>query len=152
MSKLFKYYNQETEFEKVWYESSNIKYSEIEDTDTAQKILRVVFNTKVMYEYKDVDVYDYLKFRDAESQGKAFNQYIRKYECKKIGETDMSAIQDELMFRTNKGFELKYSADGLKIFNNNGTVVFEKEGEIEPENKQMINDILSAVGVIYKEV
>ena len=36
------------------------------------------------YSYSNVNVEDYEKFRDAESQGKALNEYIKKYKFERI--------------------------------------------------------------------
>ena len=74
MSKIFHKYD--NVIDKTWYESSNILYSECDESNTTKKTLRIIFNNGKMYEYSDVDVHDYLFFRDAESQGKAFNKYI----------------------------------------------------------------------------
>lgn len=150
MAKLFKYYNDD--LEKVWYQSSNIKYSEIDDKDNSLKVLRIVFNGGTMYQYEDVDVYDYLKFRDADSQGKAFAQYIRKYKCEKLEAPDLKAIEEELVFRSGNGFEIKNTEKGYKIIDASGKEVFNLDKKLDEDTYNIINDVLKAVGVIYKEV
>jgi hypothetical protein len=68
----------------TWYDSSNIVFSECIDTTEEEKTLKIVFKQGRTYIYRKVDVNDYLLFRNAESNGKAFNQYIKKYECVRL--------------------------------------------------------------------
>ena len=84
MSKIYNIYSEEDAIERTWYSSSNIFYSECYDLTDSLKTLRVVFNNGGTYDYIGVDVYDYLKFRDAVSQGKALNQFIKQYEVSKV--------------------------------------------------------------------
>ena len=84
MSKIYNVYSKEDAVERTWYSSSNILYSECYDLNDSLKTLRVVFNNGGTYDYIGVDVYDYLKFREALSQGKALNQFIKKYEVSKV--------------------------------------------------------------------
>ena len=42
-----------------------------------------------------VDVNDYLLFRNAESNDKAFNQYIKKYECVRLPDTDLNKLEEQ---------------------------------------------------------
>lgn len=105
-----------------------------------------------MYQYEDVDVYDYLKFRDADSQGKAFAQYIRKYKCEKLEAPDLKAIEEELVFRSGNGFEIKNTEKGYKIIDASGKEVFNLDKKLDEDTYNIINDVLKAVGVIYKEV
>ena len=84
----FRYYDKDKRIDHVWYESSNILYSECDDNVDALKTLRVTFKNGDTYEYKDVDVNDYLLFatggKDA-SNGKTFHKIIRpKYEYRKL--------------------------------------------------------------------
>lgn len=62
------------------YDSSLVKGSTY---DYATKGLIVEFPT-ALYSYRDVSLDDYTKFVNATSQGKALNQYIKKYEYTKI--------------------------------------------------------------------
>ena len=81
MAKLFNYYsklNENTGIDKSWYQSSNVLYSECIDVEDELKTLKVVFKNGTQYQYEDVDVNDYLLFRDAESQGQALNKIIKK--------------------------------------------------------------------------
>ena len=84
MSKILRVYNNETD--KAWYNSSNIKFSKCIDHKNDLKTLDVVFNNGSTYRYKEVNVNDYLMFREAPSQGKALNQYVKTkgYEYEKL--------------------------------------------------------------------
>ena len=81
-------YDKEKRLDRVWYNSSNVFYSECEDLIDNLKILRVVFNNGGTYEYRNVDVNDYVMFVRGGldgSNGKALNKYIKpKCECEKI--------------------------------------------------------------------
>ena len=92
MSKIFNFYANDVD--RTWYQSSNIKYSECIDNDNDLKTLKVVFNNATQYEYKKVDVRDYLLFRDAASQGKALNEYIKPkaYEYEKLENADLATL------------------------------------------------------------
>lgn len=62
--------------------SSNIKKTEY---DTETKKLSVEFNNGLKYEYDEVPLQTYTRFRMAESQGKYFTTEIsRKYKYKKL--------------------------------------------------------------------
>lgn len=71
-----KYYNEEKKIEECFYESSNVYYSKCIDTPNALKTLIIVFKNGATYTYKDIDVKDYLNFRNDDSQGTALNKYI----------------------------------------------------------------------------
>lgn len=93
-------YNQEKRLDRVWYNSSNIFYSECEDILDDYKILRVVFNNGATYEYKNVDVNDYVMFVRGGldgSNGKALNKFIKaKCECEKIEPINKEQLTEEL--------------------------------------------------------
>ena len=82
--------------EKAWYNSSNVIYSECEDKVNDFKELKIVFKNGSTYIYHKVDVKDYLLFRTSISQGKAINEYIKKYEFDKIELSDVNEINFEL--------------------------------------------------------
>lgn len=92
--------NYENKIDRVWYDSSNVFYSECYDNDDDFKLLKVVFNNGGTYLYKNVDVNDYLMFKYGGtdgSQGKALNKYIKgKYEFEKIGNTDLNELNKKL--------------------------------------------------------
>ena len=94
-------YNEEKSLDRVWYDSSNVFYSECEDTDTAMKVLRVVFKNGAQYQYHDVDVNDYLMFIAGgtdNSNGKALNEFVKKKKCpyERIEDADKEALINEM--------------------------------------------------------
>lgn len=91
-----KYNLYENNLDKTWYESSNILYTECDDIENSLKVVRVYFSTGRVYKYKDVNVNDYLMFREDLSQGKAFNKYLRKYECERLEDFNVSDINEQL--------------------------------------------------------
>lgn len=104
MSKIFNVYSHDVD--RTWYSSSNVIYSECIDNTNALKTLKVTFKSGKEYQYDDVNVMDYLEFRNSESQGKGLNKYIisRKYEAKCIGQRELAVLADELEFRKNGGY------------------------------------------------
>lgn len=83
--------------DKVWYNSSNIVYSECIDNRDALKEVKVVFKNGNEYSYLDVKVQDYLMFREDASQGKALNKFLKQYEYKKHEEKrDLELLKEEL--------------------------------------------------------
>ena len=91
-----KYNLYENNLDKTWYDSTNILYSECDDIVDSLKKVRVYFSTGRVYEYKDVNVNDYLMFREGLSQGKSFNKYLRKYECERIEDCNINDIKEQL--------------------------------------------------------
>lgn len=88
-------YNKYTNLrDHTWYDSSNVVYSECIDSDTEKKTLKIVFKQGRTYLYRDVDVEDYIRFKNAESNGKAFNQFIKKYECVRMPDTAQSDLDE----------------------------------------------------------
>lgn len=85
-----KYYNEATKTEKMWHNSSMIKYTEmVEDPEENKGDLTVVFNNGSTYKYKNVRFEDYVSLVGGGltgSQGKTFNSVIkaRGYEYEKI--------------------------------------------------------------------
>lgn len=77
-----------------WYDSSNILFSECIDTTQEEKTLKIVFKNGRKYLYKNVNVKDYLLFKNAESNGSAFNKHIRKYETVRMPDVDLKEIDD----------------------------------------------------------
>lgn len=93
-------YDQEKRLDRVWYNSSNVFYSECEDVVDDYKILRVVFNNGATYEYRNVDVNDYVMFVRGGldgSNGRALNKYIKpKCECERIEDLGKERLTEEL--------------------------------------------------------
>lgn len=146
MSKIFNFYANDTD--KTWYQSSNIKYSECIDHDNDLKTLKVVFNNGTQYKYKKVDVRDYLLFRDASSQGKALNEYIKPkgYEYEKMENADLATLDGELTFRMEDGIFVLYDGDKFTIKDNKDNVICEKEVKLTEAAFQTICSALEAVG------
>ena len=146
MSKIFNFYA--NDIDKTWYQSSNIKYSECIDHDNDLKTLKVVFNNGTQYQYKKVDVRDYLLFRDASSQGKALNEYIKPkgYEYEKMENADLATLDGELTFRMEDGIFVLYDGDKFTIKDNKDNVICEKEVKLTEAAFQTICSALEAVG------
>ena len=94
MSKIYNLY--ENEVDKTWYDSSNVIYSECDDVQDGLKVLRVTFKNGRTYKYSDVNVNDYLLFRESLSQGKALNKYIKQYANERVSDLDVEGLMEEL--------------------------------------------------------
>ena len=82
------------EHDYVWYDSSNVLFSECIDTNEETKTLKIVFKNGRKYLYQNVDVHDYIMLKTAESNGSAFNKYIKKYKCVRLPDVDVSEIEE----------------------------------------------------------
>ena len=144
--KIFNFYSNDVD--RVWYQSSNIKYSECIDHDNELKTLIVVFNNGTQYKYEKVDVKDYLLFRNDESQGRALNQYIKSkgYAYEKMENADLAALDGELSFRMEGGVFIDYNGEVLKMRDNTDNVIFEKETKVDKEALNTMCGLLVAVG------
>lgn len=107
MSKIYNLY--ENEVDRTWYDSTNVIYSECDDVTDGLKVLKVVFKNGRTYKYSDVNVNDYLLFRESLSQGKALNKYIKQYANERINDTDIEALTEELKRLTEI---VEYSTSG----------------------------------------
>lgn len=113
MSKIFSHY--ENDFDKAWYDSSNIVYSECDDKDSELKTVRIVFKSGATYEYLDVNVFDYLKFREASSQGIAFNKYIKKYKFNKLENSNIEDLKSELEKFTEYDYMIEFNDGKISV-------------------------------------
>ena len=100
-------YNEEKRLDRAWYSSSNIVYSECDDNKDNYKTLRVVFKNGSCYEYKNIDVMDYLMFMHGGldgSNGKALNKFIKekKYEYEKLSDRNISQLNEEMNILIDK--------------------------------------------------
>ena len=152
MAKKFSIYSNNVD--KVWYDSSNVIYTECIDNENKPKTLKVVFSNGTQYQYNDVNVQDYVRFKNAASQGKALNRLIKenKYEYIKLENADVEAINNELFFRSKKGFYVENNNDFFEIRNNIDESVFRLSKPLDDEYFEMINDILKAVGLEVKTI
>ena len=146
MSKIFNFYANDVD--KTWYQSSNIKYSECIDHDNELKTLKVVFNNATQYVYKKVKVQDYLLFRDAASQGKALNEYIKPkgYEYEKLENADLATLDGEITFRMEDGVFVFYDDGKFTMKDNKDNVICEREVKLTPEAFDTVCSALEAVG------
>ena len=158
MSKIFSYYAKNKDgidTEYCWYKSSNVIYTECLDPDNDFKTLKVVFSNGTQYEYKKIDSRDYVVFKNDSSQGKALNRLIKEknYEYVKLENADLEKIEEELFFRSNKGFYIENNANEgyFEIKNSNDETVFKLTKPLEEEYFEMVKDILKAVGTNIKE-
>jgi len=87
-----RYVNQE---DHVWYDSSNIVYSKCYDAQSSPtRTVKIVFKQGRTYVYRNVDVNDYVRFKTAQSTGKAFNQLIKKYDAVRLSDTDLDKLNE----------------------------------------------------------
>lgn len=136
--KLFSYYD--NKIDHAWFESSDIVYSECIDNENELKTLKVVFSNGAQYEFYDVNVFDYLKFRDGSSQGKAFITYIRKkkYKFKKLEIANLKEINEEYIFRTGNGIFIEENDGNITFYNSKN----EKIGDVEKVKDLTISDLI----------
>lgn len=136
--KLFSYYD--NKIDHAWFESSDIVYSECIDNENELKTLKVVFFNGAQYEFYDVNVFDYLKFRDGSSQGKAFITYIRKkkYKFKKLENANLKEINEEYIFRTGNGIFIEENDGNITFYNSKN----EKIGDVEKVKDLTISDLI----------
>lgn len=146
MSRIFGFYANDKDTN--WYQSSNIRYSECDDHDNELKTLRVVFNNGTQYEYKNVNVQDYLMFRNDTSQGKALNQYIKAngYEYEKLEDANMEALEDELNFRLEEGIFVFYDGETFTMKDNKDNIICENKVKLTEAAFNNTCDALRAVG------
>ena len=157
MAKKFSFYeNGDPSVERCWYDSSNVIYSECIDYENKPKTLKIVFSNGTQYQYNDVNVNDYIVFKNDISQGKALNRLIKekKYEYVKLENADLNAIEEELFFRSNKGFYIENNKDEgyFEIKNSNNESVFKLTNSLEDGYFEMVSDILKAVGINVKTI
>jgi hypothetical protein len=150
MGKIFNYYANDVD--KVWYNSSNIIYSECDDKADTLKTVRVVFKDGRTYQYESVDVNDYLRFRENSSQGKALNQFLKQYKATKLDTSDISKINEELENKMKYDFFLFFGDKVLNIFNSNDELIYEftLTNDLSEEVKTLIIKILQVTNVKFK--
>lgn len=142
MGKIFNLY--ENKMDRTWYKSSNIKYSECDDNVDALKTVRIVFGDGRMYQYENVNVNDYLLFREDVSQGKAMNRYLKSYECKRLDDIDIETIEKnmtELMSATD--YTVDINSESLTIKDKDNKVLF--FSEMDTIKEQPLNSIIKVL-------
>lgn len=151
MAKVFELYTKDkdgNDVNRVWYQSSNIKYGECIDPDNGLKTLKVVFNNGTQYEYKNVNVQDYLMFRNDASQGKALNQYIKGkgYEYEKLEDADVQSLEDELNFRLEDGIFVFYKDGKFTMKDNKDNVICDRDVKLTSDAFDTVCSALESVG------
>lgn len=116
------YYDQENYTDKVWYNSSNVVYSEfIENSEKNEGDLYVTFKNGATYKYKNVALTpDYLMFKNGGldgSQGKALNTFIKKkYEFEKVEDKNLNQLEQNknkyILLEREKILEKTYFISG----------------------------------------
>lgn len=151
MAKIFNFYSKNDEgvgIDRAWYESSNVKYSELLDYDNELKTLKIVFNSGTQYVYKNVASQHYLLFREDLSQGKALNKYIKAngYDYEKLENADIQSLNEELDFRQNGGIFVDYKDGKLTMKNSIDEKIFNKDVELNIDAFNTVCGVLTAVG------
>lgn len=141
----------------TWYDSSNVKYSECIDNDETKKVLKVTFKGGQTYIYRDVDVSDYVLFKNAESTGKAFNEHIKKkYTGIRLSDIDLASLDDKMNefandtkvideALTNLAYVLEFNAETKEFrLTLNGKTIFEGV-----DNNFSISKLLSSMSIKF---
>lgn len=87
-----KYVNNE---DHTWYDSSNVVYSVCYDNNESFKNVKIVFQKGRTYLYRDVNVNDYLMFKNAVSHGQSVNKYIvKKYQGIRLPDMEIDKLEE----------------------------------------------------------
>ena len=126
-----------------WYESSNVVFSECYDTNTNSKTLKVVFKGGRTYLYQDVDINDYLLFKNSESVGKGLNEFIiKKYKGVRMPDVDINELEkikekhiENTILIAESTSKLNYRLDmdddnNFKLYLNDTVIFSGKENEV----------------------
>ena len=160
--KIFNYYDDETLIDRTWYKSSNVIYSECYDKPNDLKEVKIVFTTGRCYLYKDVDVNDYVVFRESSSQGKALNRLIKKkedgkpfYECVRLEDVDVDKIKEEMEnYNSIPIFEIDEESGNFQIKINNKISYSNELGLFKNTDsnnyRKTLFDVLSTLMVNFK--
>lgn len=142
---------------ETWYDSSNVVYSRCYDTDGDTVNVKIVFKGGRTYMYRNVDKNHYNIFRTSDSNGKAFNDFIKEYKGVRISDTDMNLLEERRKMMDKKRTELSESKvsdmkyhivacdkDGkFSLFVNGERVFSGTEGEVSVLN------LMKALGLNY---
>ena len=153
MSKILNYYNNKTHIDKVWYDSSNVLYSECDDIENDYKNVRITFKNGSTYEYKNVDVNDYIMFRENISQGKSINKFIKIYECEKLENKDTDKINEELLSLKDicndilkEDVNIIINDEVIRSFNGNRMVDIDVSTH-DKESVLLVVEVLKSIGI-----
>lgn len=156
MSKILNYYNNKTHIDKTWYDSSNVLYSECDDIENDYKNVKVTFKNGSTYEYKNVDVNDYIMFRENISQGKSINKFIKIYECEKLENKDTDKINEELLSLKDicndilkEDVNIIINDEVIRSFNGNRMVDIDVSTH-DKESVLLVVEVLKSIGIKVK--
>lgn len=150
MGKIFSHYD--NDLDRAWYESSNIKYSECDDKEGEMKTVRITFKDGRTYQYTNVPVQDYLRFRDHSSQGAAFAMFIKQHDTERIDNRSIEDIENELEKLRSDDYSISFDVENKKLsISFKGKTILEKETELVDnfEVKNLITDVLSALNINF---
>lgn len=158
MSVIYNKYSNSTDY--IWYDSSNIIYSECYDIDNENKNLKVIFKGGRTYLYKEVNIKDYLMVKMSESNGKMFNECIvKKYKGIRLPDTDLNKLEElknrfteedklicEENIKNNLNYKLIFEEDE-KTFKLllNGNVIFNGK-----DKEFSVTQLLKCMGINYE--
>lgn len=156
--KIFNDYNEKELIDRTWYDSSNIVYSECFDKPDSLKEVKIVFSSGRCYLYKDVNVNDYLLFRESKSQGKALNRLLAKkengkpiYDFIRLEDVDVNKIKESMQEYDSVPKFIIDNDGNLKIIRNKEVLYENKQGLLNNEDiKCLITDIFDAINLNYR--
>ena len=139
-----------------WYDSSNVIYSECYDNEGPAKNVKVVFKNGGTYLYKNVSNDDYISFRQAESNGKALNEHLKKYEYVRLSDTSIDDLENTKTEFINESTEIQeaFSNFAYRLAYNDATGEFTLFLNGKPiyngiEGKVSIVNLLRAMSIGY---
>lgn len=145
-----KYINNE---DHCWYDSSNVVYSVCFDTqDENPRDVKVVFKGGRTYLYKGVEPFDYVMFRDSESQGRSFNQYIKNHDCDRLEDTPLDGLEAMMLDFQHMPETTDGKVFGLEIDNGTGAFRVKFNGKtlfIGIEGQVSVINLFTALGIPY---
>lgn len=117
--------------DKAWFDSSNVVYGECDESDTQYKTVRITFKNGSRYQYENVLVADWVSFKNAQSQGKALNEYFKKsgYKYQRIDDADLQLLEEEYAMRSGCDLLLVYDKEKneLNVINNKDELIYTME-------------------------
>jgi hypothetical protein len=113
--KIFECIDKKTGKERVWYQSENVFYSEIEQNDNEYNDLCIVFNNGKCYKYQHVSAFDYTLLKHNEYTGRTFYKLISskkedgtpKYQYKEMGIVSVENLKSEMETLMNEDMKEK---------------------------------------------
>lgn len=131
----------------TWYDSSNVLYSVCYDTNADKKALKIVFKQGRTYLYRDVELNDYLLFRNADSNGKSVNEFIiKKYKGVRLSDISPESLDElkEEFINENKVSEEAFTNLAYHLEINGDT----KEFRLKLNDKTIFEGIENQVSIV----